>query len=374
MTILSILLLTACGSGSSNNNENDDGISSATQQSLGKQLFFDANLSSEGNQSCGSCHDPAGGFADPNARKTAPVSEGSVAGRFGNRNAPTAAYAAFIPDFVKRTTQTVDNTISHYQGGQFLDGRRSSLIEQAKDPFLNPVEMNNVDAADVVNKVQSAAYSEDFKSVFGADAFTDTATAYNNIATAIAAFESSTEVNPFTSKFDAVVAGQVTFNASEQRGFDLFKGTEAKCANCHTVNDPADQSLFSDFNYYNIAIPVNPANPAFVANNNFRDGGLGNSPALTDPAEQAAEQGKFRTPTLRNIALTAPYMHNGVYDTLEEVIRHYDIQVSNEFIIPEVDSNIAIELDAGGFAGLGLQPQDYTDLENFMLTLTDGFF
>lgn len=369
---LSVILISACGS--SSNKDGGGSTSTVTLESLGKALFFDVNLSSEGNQSCSSCHDPASGFADPDVSKSAPVSEGSVAGQFGNRNAPTAAYAVFIPEFIKLTTQTTDNTISHYQGGQFLDGRRSNLMEQAKDPFLNPVEMRNADAADVVNKVKNATYADDFKSIFGADAFADTTTAYNNIASAIAAFESSAEVNPFTSKFDAVIAGQASFTASEKRGFDLFKGTKAKCANCHTVNNPADKSIFSDFNYYNIAIPVNPGNPAFVADNNFRDGGLGASPTLTDPTEQAAEQGKFRTPTLRNIERTAPYMHNGVYDTLEAVIRHYDIQVSNEFIIPEVNSNIAIELDAGGFAGLGLQPQEYTDLENFMLTLTDGFF
>ena len=372
---LSTIIISACGSSGGNNDESDNNANTSTPtlQSLGKALFFDTSLSSEGNQSCGSCHDPASGFADPNVSKTAPVSEGSVAGRFGNRNAPTAAYAAFIPDFVKRATQTVNNTISNYQGGQFLDGRRSNLIEQAKDPFLNPVEMNNIDAADVVSKVQNAAYADDFESVFGADAFADTTTAYNNIATAIAAFESSAEVNPFSSKFDAVIAGQATFNASEQRGFDLFKGAKAKCANCHTVKDPADQSLFTDFNYYNIAIPLNPANPAFVADNNFRDGGLGDSPVLTDPAEQAAEQGKFRTPTLRNIALTAPYMHNGAYDTLEDVIRHYDITAADTFFTPEVENDIAIELNYHTDNGLGLQPDEYDDLEAFMLTLTDGF-
>jgi len=369
-----VLLISACGS-SSSKDDNNSGISSATLESLGKTLFFDVNLSSGGNQSCGSCHDPANGFADPDVSKSVPVSEGSVAGRFGNRNAPTAAYAAFIPTFVKRTTQNFDNTVSHYQGGQFLDGRRSSLTEQAKDPFLNPVEMNNTDAADVVNKVKNATYAEDFKSLFGADAFADTATAYNNIASAIAAFESSAEVNPFTSKFDAVIAGQSTFTASEQRGFDLFKGTKAKCANCHTVNNPADQSIFSDFNYYNIAIPVNPDNPAFVADNSFRDAGLGASPALTNPTEQTAEQGKFRTPTLRNIALTAPYMHNGVYDTLEDVIRHYDITATDSLLfVPEVENDIAVELNYKTDSGLGLQTEDYTDLENFMLTLTDGFF
>ena len=226
LVLLAVLLLSACSSGSSSNNDDDNsgGSSQATLESLGKKIFFDTSLSSEGNQACASCHDPASGFADPDVSKAAPVSEGSVAGLFGDRNAPTAAYATFIPEFVKLTTQTVDNTVSNYQGGQFLDGRRSNLTAQAKDPFLNLVEMNNVDAADVVTKIRNSSNAEDFKSVFGVDAFDDSNAAYDNVATAIAAFESSTEVNPFTSKFDAVQAGQAIFTLSEQNGFDLFKG------------------------------------------------------------------------------------------------------------------------------------------------------
>jgi cytochrome c peroxidase len=368
----------ACGGGGGSSTP---GAFVPTQATVGKKIFFDANLSSQSNQACGDCHDPAAGFADPNVTRDAPVSEGSESGSFGNRNAPTAAYASLIPDFVKTTTQTVDSTVSNYQGGQFLDGRRIDLAAQAKDPFLNPVEMNNSDAADVVGKVQNAAYAGEFIEVFGAQAFADTNTAYDFIATAIAAFESTTEMNAFTSKFDAVMTGQASFTASEQRGFDLFKGTKAKCANCHTVDDPAQGSLFTDFNYFNIGTPVNLMNPAYIADSNFRDGGLGASPLITDPAEQAAERGKFRTPTLRNVELTAPYMHNGVYATLEEVITHYDITVA-EYVadplfietnfperVPEVTDNLAEEVKIL----LGLSVEEQADLKSFMLTLTDGY-
>lgn len=373
--LLSTLSLASCGGGGGGGDDNDD-KSSASMRSVGKKLFFDENLSRNGNQSCGSCHDPAFGFTDPNATAAAPVSEGSVPGSFGNRNAPTAAYAALIPQFIPLMTQTVDLTVSNFQGGQFLDGRASTLVEQAKAPFLNPMEMNNLDKADVVSKVQNASYADDFIDVFGANAFANVDLAYDNIAAAIAAFETSSEVNPFSSKFDAVMAGNASFNASEQRGFDLFTGAimpDAKCANCHTVNSPGDGSLFTDFNYYNIGVPVNTDNPAYIANNAFRDGGLGDSTAIP-MANRPAELGKFRTPTLRNIELTAPYMHNGVHATLDDVIQHYDIDVANGFIVPEVGTNIANEMDEGGFTGLGLQPQDYDDLEAFMLTLTDGYF
>jgi cytochrome c peroxidase len=339
---------------------------------LGRSLFFDANLSSGSNQACASCHDPATGFADPRVSVTAPVSEGSLGGSFGDRNAPTAAYASFASAFgaVAVADQTPE-TDSNYAGGQFLDGRALDLVAQAKGPFLNPVEMNNASEAEVVTKVQNASYSADFLEVFGADAFSDTATAYHNIARAIAAFEATAELSPFSSKFDAYLAGSYTFTASEQRGFDLFSDPSgAKCANCHTLGATSQESLFTNFRYYNIGTPGNPLNPAYIADNSFVDEGLGSSAAIA-PAEQAAERGKFKVPTLRNIELTAPYMHNGVYATLEEVIRHYDIQVANLFITPEVnDPNIAAEMTTA----LNLQPQDYTDLENFMLTLTDGYF
>jgi cytochrome c peroxidase len=370
---VSTLLLANCGGSSGGGN--DDSSSGASMRSVGKKLFFDEDLSSNGNQSCASCHDPAAGFADPSVTAAAPVSEGSVPGQFGNRNAPTTAYTSLTPEFAPQVTQTVDLTVSNFQGGQFLDGRASTLMEQAKAPFLNPVEMNNADKADVVSKVQNASYADDFIEVFGANAFNDVDQAYDNIAAAIAVFETSGEMNPFTSKFDAIMDGNASFTASEQRGFDLFKGPVAKCGNCHTVDTPAAGSLFTDFNYYNIAIPVNTDNPAYVANNSFRDGGLGDSPVLTVPAEQAAEQGKFRTPTLRNVELTAPYMHNGVYATLDDVIRHYDITATDSLLfVSEVENDIANELNYHTDIGLGMSMQDYTDLENFMLTLTDGYF
>ncbi|MES9946616.1 MAG: cytochrome c peroxidase [Candidatus Thiodiazotropha sp.] len=371
-------LTVSCGGGGGGSSDDSDNTntSTASMAELGKKLFFDTNLSSGSNQACSSCHDPSNGFADPRVSVTAPVSEGSVGGAFGDRNAPTAAYAAFAPAFSEVADQDqTPETDSKYQGGQFLDGRAVDLIEQAKGPFINPVEMNNASEAEVVAKVQNAEYAADFIAIFGADAFSDTTTAYHNIATAIAAFETTSEVNSFSSKFDAYLLGNYTLNASEQRGFDLFMDAEVtKCANCHTVGDTPETSLFSNFRYYNIGTPVNVNNPAYLADNSFVDDGLGASSAIAE-SDRTSERGKFKVPTLRNVELTAPYMHNGVYATLEETVLHYDIQVANLFITPEVnDDNIAAEMNAGTFIGLGLSDQDRADLVNFMLTLTDGYF
>jgi len=358
-----ILASTGCGSG----DETSQASNNVNSVTLGRKIFFDENLSSNFNQSCASCHNPDSGFADNNATKISPVSAGSIVTRFGNRNAPTSAYASFSPDFGLTVSAQTSETSSKYEGGQFVDGRSESLIEQAKAPFINPVEMNNIDAADVVAKVQNSEYADDFLIVFGATAFDNINVAYNNIATAIAAFEASAEMNPFTSKFDAFQNDPVNnpLSASELRGFDLFKNPNtAKCANCHVVENPTGgKALFTNFKYFNVGTPSNINNP-----DNSQDLGLGAAVAET------AEEGKFKVPTLRNVELTAPYMHNGVYETLEDVVRHYDIQVANEFVMPEVNRNIAAELNVGTFTGLGLTQQDYDDLVAFMNTLTDGYF
>lgn len=373
LVALYISVLSSCGGGSSSKSSNtNDG---PTKESVGKSLFFDTNLSSNKNQSCSTCHDPEHGFADPDVSDIAPVSEGSVAGRFGNRNAPTVAYASFIPIFKSNVTVTADGTASNFEGGQFLDGRRNSLKAQAKDPFLNPVEMNNADKSAVVTQVQKASYANDFKTLYGTTVFEDVDIAYDNIADAIAAFEKSPEVNPFDSKFDLVMSGDALFNASEQRGFDLFKGGKAKCSECHTVKEADEKTIFTDFRYFNIGTPINAHNPS---GNVFPDNGLGSSERTPVVANASNEIGKFRTPTLRNVALTAPYMHNGAYKTLKEVITHYDVTVANfelgfSLYSPEVATNIAKELKLGSLMGLGLSQDDYDDLENFMNTLSDGF-
>lgn len=357
-----ISTLAACSSSTDSVSDTD----TVTAISLGSKIFFDTNLSSNANQSCATCHDPVAGFADPSSLETSPVSAGSVSSAFGNRNAPTASYASFSPDFRTTTTAQTSEDGSSYEGGQFYDGRSLNLVEQAKGPFLNPVEMNNSDEADVVNKVKNSDYSDDFKAVFGDTAFDNTAEAYHNIAVAIAAFESASVMNSFTSKFDAYQNDPANnpLTDSELRGFNLFKGSRAKCANCHVVDNPnGGPALFTNFKYFNVGTPVNPDNP-----DSTQDLGLG---AITG---EASDDGKFKVPTLRNVALTAPYMHNGAYSTLEEVVRHYDIQVTNEYIDIEVNRNIASELNPGTYTSLGLLTQEYDDLIAFMETLTDYYF
>ncbi len=340
----------------------------ATMSELGRELFFDTNLSSPAGQACATCHDPAAGFADPDSDM--PTSEGVMAGRFGGRNTPTAAYASLSPVFEFTNDPAVDPAVFFYVGGQFLDGRAADLVEQAKGPFLNPIEMANPDKAAVVNKVRNSAYAGKFVYVFGADAFADSEVAYDNIATAIAEFEKSPELNPFSSKFDFFQKGMVTLNAQETLGLDVFQ-KKGKCATCHllpeTLPAPMDPpASFTDFRYFNLGVPKNPNNPFYTQDMAFNpDGASFIDNGLGAEVQVATKNGKFKTSTLRNIELTAPYMHNGVFATLEEVVDFYN---TDDPPAPEVDNDITADV---GF--LDLTPDEEAALVAFLKTLTDGY-
>lgn len=359
-----VVFLGACGGGGASGG----GSVTATEEEVGKLIFEDTRLSSNMNQSCASCHAASAGFADPGVTKASPVSEGSITGEFGNRNAPTSAYSKFSPSFAQ-INDPVRGLI--YAGGQFVDGRRDTLEEQAKDPFTNPVEMANPVPQAVVNKIRNGSYADKFMAVYGDNVFDNTVTAFDRIAEAIAAFERSIEMNPFTSKFDCYAQNPTLYplSVSEKNGLDVFNDPNGgKCSSCHTSTpDPVSgKVLFTNFQHINIGVPSNPDNPANKANASFVDLGLGGRLLVS------AEEGKFKTPTLRNIELTAPYMHNGVYDSLHAVIQHYDIDVPSRNHEPEVIANIAAELEFDTFNNLNLSPENYTDLEAFMKTLTDG--
>ncbi len=331
---------------------------------LGKLIFFDVSLSNPIGQSCGTCHSPSTGFSDP-LHNT--VSGGAVSGLFGNRNAPIAAYAMFSPTFHLNISD------STFIGGLFLDGRVNTLEEQAQKPFLNPLEMNNTNIEMLINKLKNTSYYSLFKKVYGN--FKDNNTAMSNIADAISSYERSPDLNSFTSKFDYYLNGQATLNAQELRGLKLFTDTvRAKCGNCHlaTPDDISGRVLFTDFTYNNDGVPKNTFNPFYTipAINNplgekYIDNGLGS--ILNDHSHD----GEFRVPTLRNIALSAPYFHNGVFGTLEEVVHFYNVRdvAGSGIAKPEVASNV----DTEETGNLHLTAQEEADIVAFMKTLTDGY-
>ncbi len=331
---------------------------------VGQQLFFDTNLSSPPGQSCATCHTKTQAFADPD--QGVPTSEGVIPGRFGNRNTPTAKYARYSPPF---HYDTVDEL---YVGGQFWDGRASTLEEQAKGPFLNPIEMNNPDKATVVNKVKNSSYGQLFKLAFGLNVFNDVNAAYDHIADAIAAYERMNIFAPFSSKYDAYLAGQATLTPAEARGLALFEDpAKGNCSACHPSQAAEDGTppLFTDFTYDNIGIPKNPNNPFYneplfnPLGSDLIDRGLGAT--VNDPSLDGA----FKVSTLRNLGKTGPYSHAGYFATLKDIVHFYNTRDVEAWPAPEVPDTMNTE----ELGDLGLTSDEEDDIVAFLGTLDDGY-
>ena len=343
------------------------------QQELGKKLFFDTNLSEPSGTACAACHGASVGWTGPDAATNAggAVYEGAFAGRFGNRKPPTAAYAG-------------DSPILHFDGtkwvgGMFWDGRATGwtlgdpLAEQALGPFLNPLEQNNASAQVVVDKVLASSYKDLFRQVC-----TNPDSYYECIGRAIAAYERSTEVSQFTSKYDYWLKGRAKLTGQEKRGRALFMG-KANCANCHVP------PRFTDFTYDNLGVPRNPLNPFYKepewnpAGFAWVDPGLGGflKNAGYSVAEYMAEWGKQKVPTLRNVdkrpypSFVKAYSHNGYFKSLKDIVHFYntrDIRGAG-WPAPEVANNV----NTTEMGNLRLNRREELDIVAFLQTLSDGY-
>ena len=347
------------------------------KQKLGKLLFFDPNLSSPNGMSCTTCHDPKRAFTDP--RSSFPVSGGVIYGRFINRNAPAVTYAAFSPLLYFDFTVRPGIHDGMYRGGLFWDGRVSTLEDQAQQPILNPVEMNNPNKRSVITRIRKAAYADFFKEVFGSTSLNNVDSAFNNVGEAIAEYERSTEVSPFNSKYDRYLENPTenSLTDSEARGLALFT-RKANCFNCHftDTNNLAGKPLFTSFGYQNIGVPKNPGNPFYNLHSKFNPKGknfvdLGLGGILNDQKYY----GQVKIPSLRNVAVTSPYMHNGVFKTLREVLDFDNTRDLGGYPPPEVNMNVHKHMPPmpGTFGQLGLTDQEIGDIIVFLLTLTDGY-
>jgi len=351
--------------GCNQTNENTTELSLTPKEELGKLLFFEKQLSDPAGQDCSDCHDPQLAFADQNTGL--PVSKGIIEGRYGNRNDMTIAYASFVPPLHRDTVENI------WIGGLFWDGRANDLAEQAMGPPLNPLEMANRDTVSIFEKLVKLEYSGMFKEVYGPDALSSPSLAFNNMADAIAAYEMTEEFRPFTSKFDYFLRGETDLTDQEMSGMALFVSElKGNCAACHphTALPDGTPPLFTDFSYDNLGAPKNPENPFYSLEEDlnpegkdFVDLGLG----LT--VNDAAENGKFRVPTLRNVAITPPYLHNGVFKTLFQVVSFYNSRDILSWPEPEVSEN----LNTDEMGDLGLTTQEMEDIVAFLQTLTDGW-
>jgi cytochrome c peroxidase len=331
------------------------------KETVGKAIFFDTRLSTPDGLACAGCHTPTAGWADP--AQTLPVSAGIIAGDYGGRNAPSAAYAATSPTFF------FNEACGCYVGGQFWDGRAATLVDQAKGPFLNPVEMHNPDEVAVVADVATATYAPLFLAVYGADAFTDVDAAYGDIADAIAAYERSREVCSYTSTYDRYVAGLASLTPQQKTGLDLFMG-RAGCSGCHARGAGAGKpSALTTHKYANLGVPSNPQVLALAGlAADWRDPGLGGYLAAAGLPYAAENIGKMKIPTLRNVAATAPYTHNGSFRTLHEMVSFLNTRdTPGLWPAPETAANMTTKV-----GDLGLSDSQVDALVAFLETLTDA--
>ncbi|MBP1752374.1 MAG: cytochrome [Geobacteraceae bacterium] len=345
------------------------------KEKLGKALFFDQNLSLKSNQSCATCHAPDVGWTGPHAdiNTHGTVYEGSIPGAFGDRKPPAAAYGGNCPILHYDTKEGV------WVGGMFWDGRATGsalgdpLAEQAQGPFLNPKEQALSNPEAVISIVKASTYAGLFAEQCPGS---DTTDLYNCIGRAIAAYERSSEVNPFTSKYDYWLKGKAKLAAEEHLGLALFNG-KAKCSECHLSK--GDKPLFTDFTYDNLGIPKNPENPATIANPNWADPGLGGflRSAGRDKRVYMAEWGKHKVPTLRNVdkrpseGFVKAYGHNGYFKSLLEIVHFYNTRdlPGAGWPAPEVADNV----NTDEMGDLGLSPREEAAIVAFMKTLTDGW-
>lgn len=400
------------------------------EEEFGKAVFFDENLSFKGNQSCAACHTPEVGWTGPHSEINAhgAVYEGSISGRFGNRKPPSSAYATPSP-------------ILHFQrqggglfvGGNFWDGRATGekllnpAADQAQGPFLNPVEQALPDNACVVYRVCTADYSVSLEDIRpgacdiiwpdnvdsacelldGMVALDDenrdkVDEAYNDIALSIAAYEDSSEVNAFSSKYDYYLAGLVELSAQERKGLRLFNG-KGKCFRCHISKSKprpkGEPPLFTDFTYDNVGVPRNPENPWYEQQFNpegedWIDLGLGGFLASrVDYQHLAAENnGKQKVPTLRNVdkrpypEFVKAFGHNGYFKSLKQIVHFYNTRdvkpvcpdlftLAEEAIAqgcwpaPEVSENI----NTTEMGDLKLTEEEEDAIVSFLKTLSDGY-
>lgn len=276
---------------------------------LGKKLFSEKILSKDSSVSCASCHIPSYAFAD-----TLAFSRG-IEGKLTKRNTPSVLNMKNRPYY-------------------FWDGRAASLEEQSLMPIINPDEMG-LPIEEAISRLNSSAeYKMLFKKIFNQkpDA--------KNLAAAFAAFEETLET--VDSKFDDWSNDLKKFTPAEERGRVLFVGDKAKCFDCHRMED------FTTDEFKNIGL---------------YDGADLNDAGLFNISKKETDLGKFKTPGLRNIAVTAPYMHNGMLKTLEDVVDYYN---NPQQFVPH-----AINIDDALKKPLGLTDNEKKDIVTFLRTLTD---
>jgi len=362
---------------------------------LGRKLFFDPRLSSSGQLSCASCHDPAHAYGPPTARSV--EAGGKDMRRVGLRAVPSLRYSQVTPHFTEHFFDSDDEPNAGVDngptGGLTWDGRADRGRDQARLPLLSSSEMANDSPAVIVAHVKKSSYASLLRDAFGTAIFDNTQKAFAGVLQALEAFEQQhTEFYPYSSRYDAYLAGKAALTAQEARGLTAFNDpAKGNCAHCHPSALGADGTppQFTDYGFAALGVPRNmdiPANtdPAFY------DLGLC-GPLRTDLRGHPEYCGMFKTPTLRNVASRHSFFHNGVFHTLKEVFGFYAERDTNaekwyrrnqdgtvrkfDDLPARYHANVNIEPPFDRHAGDEpvLSAQDIDDIIAFLQTLNDGY-
>ena len=367
----------------------------AQLEALGRALFADPSLSVSGQLACATCHDPGHAFGPPNAL---PVQLGGKDMRQpGIRAVPSLKYLQVVPQFTEHYFESDDEGDDSIDngptGGLTWDGRVDRGRDQARLPLLSPFEMANRDAADVVAKVRDGSHAEDLRRIFGGTIFDDTDKAFAAVTEALEVFQQNfRDFYPYSSKYDSYLAGRVALTEQEARGLALFNDPhKGNCGNCHRSIRGRDGTppQFTDYGLIAVGVPRNRAIPANADADFFDLGACG--PLRTDLSGRSKYCGRFRTPTLRNVALRTSFYHNGAVHSLREAVAFYvdrdtdpgkwyprdaagRVQKFDDLPQPYRD-NVDMEPPFGGRPGdpPALSPSEIDDVVAFLNTLTDGY-
>jgi len=379
-------VLAGCGGGSgggTNSGGSTSPLSPLAQ--LGEKIFADPSLSESGAVSCATCHSPDHALASA-VNEPVPIA-GATLDTPGFRNAPSLRYVALTPPF------SFDSDGAP-AGGFDRDGRANSLAEQAQRPFLAEHEMANASVTDVSDKLSNAAYASEFTALFGADIFEQPQLAFDRALSALQQYETEDpDFAPFTSKYDYLLAGKVRLSGAELRGLALFNNPlKGNCAACHPSGRGSDGAapMFTDFSYDNLGVPRNSAIPANDDPTYFDLGLCG--PFRVGLATANDLCGAFKVPTLRNVALTAPYFHNGRFASLTDALGFYVRRDTNpeewypadstgqihkfDDLPPQYVANVNVtEVPYNRKVGdaPALNSEEIADVVTFLQTLNDGY-
>ena len=367
----------------------------AALQALGRALFFDSGLSASGRMACATCHDPAHAFGPPNALA---VQRGGKDGRApGLRAVPSLKYLQAVPQFTEHYFESDDEGDASIDngptGGLTWDGRVDRRRDQARIPLLSPFEMANRDAAAVAARLRSGRHADTFRQLFGDAIFADSDRALAAAAEALEVFQEDFRLfYPYSSKYDAYLAGRASLTAQEARGLAAFNDpAKGNCGSCHRSAPGKDGSppQFTDYGLIALGVPRNSEIPANADAAFFDLGVCG--PLRSDLAGRADYCGRFLTPTLRNVTLRRTFFHNGRVHSLRQAIAFYvERDTDPEKWYPRTPSGRILKFDDlpdayrnnvnreppfGGKPGdpPALSASDIDDIVAFLATLTDGY-